>query len=220
MKRTVIGLALVGAMAAGVYAQAAQEITFFSDPGFRGARFTVTGARTILDLPFIPRSASMQGGGSWEMCNMRDYGGTCRTVTESNRDLNFTVVRSIRPANYGGGGWNNSGWREIARLNVRDRYDRDTVAVRSNELFREVKVCAERKTVRIRRAEVQLGNGYWQRMFVPLVLSPGRCSNEIDLMGNARRIRALRFDYEAWTPGVSRGTIVVHARPHVEIQPR
>lgn len=220
MKSKVIGIALAGAMAAGVYAQTAQEITFFSDPSFRGARFTVTGPRTILDLPFIPRSAALQGGGTWSMCNMREYAGTCRTISESDRDLNFTVVRSIRPIDSGSGGWSNAGWREIARQSVRDRNDRDTIPVRSNELFREVKVCAERNILRIRRAEVQLGNGYWQRMFVPPVLAPGKCSKDIDLMGNARRIRALRFEYEAWTPGIARGTIVVHARPNVQIQPR
>jgi hypothetical protein len=220
MKRKLIALTLAGAMAAGVYAQTAQEITFFSDPGFRGARFTVTGPRTILDLPFIPRSAALQGGGTWSVCNMREYAGTCRTISDSERDLNFTVVRSLRPLNQGSGGGSFDNWREIARLNVRDRVDRDTVNVRTNELFREVKVCAEHNTVRIRRAEVQLGNGYWQRMFVPLALTPGNCSDAIDLMGNARRIRAVRFEYEAWTAGIARGTVTVKALPYVEKQPR
>jgi hypothetical protein len=222
MKNMVIGLAFAGAMAAGVCAQTAQEITFFADPGFRGARFTVTGPRTILDLPFIPRSAALKGGGSWSVCNMREYGGTCRTIADSDRDLNFTVIRSVRPLNEGSGSgdWANAAWREIARLNVRDRADRDTAYVRTNDLFREVKVCAERNTIRIRRAEVQLGNGYWQRMFVPLALTPGNCSEAIDLMGNARRIRAVRFEYEAWTAGIARGTVVVKALHYVEKQPR
>ncbi len=219
MRKLALAAIFAGAMATGVYAQVAQEVTFFSDPGFRGARFTVTGPRTTLDIPFIPRSAAMQGGGSWTMCNMRDYAGTCKTINDSDRDLNFTVVRSIRPANYGGGGGGGN-WREIGRLNVRDRADRDTLYVRSNDLFREVKVCAERNTVRIRRAEVQLGNGKWQRLFVPLALAPGRCSDGIDLMGEGRRIRAFKFDYEAWSPGMARATVVVQALPHVERQPR
>lgn len=219
MRRIVACVFLATGMAAGVHAQRAQEITFYSEPGFRGAQFTVTGPRTVLDIPFTPRSAMLQGG-SWQVCNMRDYAGTCRSISDNNRDLNFTVIRSIRPTNYGGGSGAGGNWREIARLNVRDRADHDTVGVRGNDLYREVKVCAERNTIRIRRAEVQLGNGQWQRMFLPLALSAGDCSNAIDLLGNARRIRALRFEYEAWTAGVARGTVVVKALPSVEKQPR
>jgi hypothetical protein len=222
MRKQLMALTLAGVMAVGAYAQQAQEITFFADPGFSGARFTVTGPRTILDLPFIPRSAALQGGGSWSMCDMREYGGTCKTITDSNRDLNFSAVRSVRPlSNSGGGGASeNAAWREIARLDVRDRADRDIAYVRTKDVFREVKVCAERNTIRIRRAEVQLGDGYWQRMFVPLTLTPGNCSDAIDLVGDARRIRAVRFEYEAWTAGIARGTVVVKALPYVEKQPR
>lgn len=221
MRKFATGLLFCG-LATLAHAQAAQEITFFSDPGYSGARFTVTGPRLYLDIPFVPRSAALQGGGSWQICNAREYRGACEVIRESDRELRFTAVRSARPMSgggNGGGSWDGN-WREIGRLNVRDRADRDMLYVRSNELFREVKICAERNTVRIRRAEVQLGNGKWQRMFVPLALSPGDCSNGIDLMGNARRIRALQFDYEAWSPGMARATIVVKALPHVERQPR
>ncbi|MBL0924925.1 MAG: hypothetical protein IBJ12_10735 [Sphingomonadaceae bacterium] len=217
MRRHWIMIALAGAMAVGAYAQQAQEITFYSNEGYSGARFTVTGPRTILDLPFTPRSAMLQGGGSWELCPQRSYDGGCWTITQSERSFRYPQVRSIRPASTGG---TYDNWREIARLDVRDRADRDTAYVRTNDLFREVKVCAERNTVRIRRAEVQLGNGYWQRMFVPLALTPGNCSDAIDLMGNARRIRAVRFEYESWTAGIARGTVTVKALPYVERQPR
>ena len=216
MKRTLWALSLAAVSAAAVAAQQAQEITFYSNEGYSGARYTVTGPRTILDLPFEPRSAALQGGGSWEICPARDYAGTCQQISENSRNLRVWAIRSIRPAAASA----SSGWRELARLNVRDRADRDQVSVRSNELFREVKLCAERNPIRIRRAEVQLGNGTWQRMFVPLVITPGDCSNAVDLIGDARRIRALRFEYEAWSPGIARGTIVVQALPNVERQPR
>ncbi|MGH8336044.1 MAG: hypothetical protein ACRETL_04300, partial [Gammaproteobacteria bacterium] len=178
MRNVAIGLLFCG-LATLAQAQVAREITFFSDPGYRGARYTVTGPRTNLSIPFVPRSALLQGGASWEICNSRDYRGTCNTLRDSTRDLRFAVIRSARPHSYGGGGFGN--WREIGRLNVRDRADRDTLYVRSNELFREVKVCSVRNTLRIRRAEVQLGNGNWQRMFVPPVLTSGRCSSSTDL---------------------------------------
>lgn len=214
--RKQVMVAVLAGMAVAAVAQQAQEITFFSNPGYSGARFTVTGPRTILDLPFTPRSAMMKGGGSWEMCPGRDYAGPCRTINDSQRDLNYATIRSIRPANAVG----ISPWREIARLNVRDRQDRDRVSVNDGRVYRQVMVCAERNTVRIRRAEVQLGNGTWQRLFLPVALSAGACSKGIDLLGGARRIRALQFDYEAWSPGIARGTISVRALPNVTPQPR
>lgn len=216
MKRAFWALSLAAAAAVAVSAQQAQEITFFSNEGYSGARFTVTGPRTILDLPFEPRSAALQGGGRWEICPARDYGGSCQQIGENSRNLRVGSIRSIRPVASAA----SAGWREIARLDVRDRADRDQVGVRSNELFREVKLCAERNPIRMRRAEVQLGNGTWQRLFVPLVIAPGNCSDGVDLIGNARRLRALRFEYEAWSPGIARGTIVVQALPQAERQPR
>lgn len=197
----------------------AQEITFFSNPGMSGARFTVTGPRTNLSIPYEPRSAALQGGGSWQICSETDYRGKCLVIAATMRELNFGPVRSIRrldtttPAP--------SPWKEIARLDVRDRADRDTVGSTDRcSLFREIKVCSERNTIRIRRAEVQLGNGQWQRLFVPLALEQGRCSDDIKLLGNVRRIRAVRFKFEAWTLGIARGIISVKALPHVQVQPR
>jgi hypothetical protein len=158
----------------------------------------------------------MQGGGAWEMCPGRDYAGACQTINDSVRELNFTTIQSIRPASVA----SIAPWREIARLDVRDRQDRDRVTVNDGVLYRQVMVCAERNTVRIRRAEVQLGNGQWQRMFLPVALAAGECSKGVDLLGGKRRIRALQFDYEAWSPGVARGTISVRALPNVTPQPR
>ena len=92
--------------------------------------------------------------------------------------------------------------------------------MRDNQPYREVMVCAERSTIRLRRAEVQFDNGRWQRLFLPLALAEGKCSKAIELEGGGRRIRALRFDYEAWKPGISRGTVVVRALPKVTPQSR
>jgi hypothetical protein len=215
-------LAIVAAaIAASVstQAQAAQEVTFFSNTGMSGARFTVTGPRTRLSLPYVPRSAVLQGGGSWQICSANDFGGKCTVIGEDQRNLNFGTIRSIRPLNATSP--SPGPWQEIARLNVRDRADRDfAVSTDTQSRFREIKVCSERSTIRIRRAEVQLGNGTWQRLFLPLALNEGQCSDGIGLFGDGRRIRAVRFEYEAWTAGMERGTISVKALPKAEVQPR
>lgn len=81
-------------------------------------------------------------------------------------------------------------------------------------------VCAERSTIRLRRAEVQFDNGRWQRLFLPSRSPRGKCSKAINLEGGGRAIRALRFDFEAWKPGISRGTVVVRVLSKVTHQPR
>lgn len=205
-------------MAGPAFAQQSRELTFFSNPGFSGARFTVTGPRTTLNLPFTPRSAVLRGDGSWQICGSRDYRSPCQSIDANQRDLRlgFAQVRSVRPASAS----SSSPWREISRLNVRDRATTDTVSVNDRQLYRAVKICAERNALRIRRAEVRLGRRQWQRLFVPLALAPGKCSNEIDLLGKGRRITALRFDYEAWSPAWRGGTLVVSGLPAVQAQPR
>lgn len=205
-------------LASPVQAQVAREITFFSGPGMSGARFTVTGPRTNLSIPYIPRSAILQGGGSWQICSAANYRGRCEVINSDRRDLSFGPIRSIRqPAAVPAP----SPAREIARLSVRDRADRDTAYSTDRQtMFREVQVCSERSTIRIRRAEVQFGNGTWQRLFLPLTLEHGECSKPVDLLGNGRRIRAVRFEYETWTAGMRRGVISVKALPFVTAQPR
>lgn len=104
-------------------------------------------------------------------------------------------------------------WVELARLIVNDRADQDIARIADGGRYSEIMVCGERQVIRIRRAEVQLDDGGWQRLFLPLTLAPGECSRGIDLLGAGRQIRAVRFDYEAWSPGIARGTVVVRAKP-------
>lgn len=218
MKSVLILLAAASVPAAAA-AQMPQEITFFSNTGMTGARFTVTGQRNYLDLPYIPRSASLQAGGTWQICSGSNFSGRCERIRSNQLTLNFGQIRSIRPIETTAP--NDGIWREVARLNVRDRSVGDTVLVTDRVTkFREVKICSERGLIRIRHAEVQLGNGHWQRLFVPLILGPGRCSDAVDLLGQGRRLRYVRVQYHSWIPGMSHGTVTVKALPYVQIQPR
>lgn len=217
MNRALLVLSVILLWMIGAHAQPAPELTLFSNPGFSGAQFTVTGPRTKLSIPFKPRSAIVKGGGAWEVCRGQDYKAGCVTISSKERDLQMGLlgINSARPL-----GMSADPWREVARLNVRDRAEQDTARIGDGGSFTQIMVCAERNTVRLRRAEVQLSDQRWQRLFVPLALDPGKCSKGIDLLNGPRQIRAVRFDYEAWSPGFTSGTIVVKALPHVEVQPR
>lgn len=213
-----VALALAAVGTAVAQSGSAQEMTFFSNSGMSGGRFTVTGTRNNLDLPFVPRSLILQGDGRWEVCSEENQRGRCETISANQREFTFGQVRSVTalPATAA-----ISNWREIAQLNVRDRADRDLLPSNDRQTrFSQIKVCSERNTVRIRRAEAQLGNRRWQRLFIPLTLSNGECSNAIDIVGSDRRIRAVRFEYETWSAGMERGTISVKALPQVTVQPR
>lgn len=77
------------------------EITFFSNPGFSGARFTVTGPRTNVNMPYAVRSVIVLRGESWEVCARTEY-RNCTTLTASARNVNM-MVRSARPFDDFGG---------------------------------------------------------------------------------------------------------------------
>lgn len=77
-------------------ARASQEMTVFSNPGYSGAQFTVTGPRETLNIPFQARSILLREGGSWQICSANHYGGGCQTISSSTRDLNITLA-SARP---------------------------------------------------------------------------------------------------------------------------
>lgn len=77
------------------------QITFFSNAGFSGARFTVTGPRTNVLIPYPVRSVVVLQGERWEVCSRTEY-RSCTTLTASSRSVNM-IVRSARPIDEFGG---------------------------------------------------------------------------------------------------------------------
>jgi len=180
-------------------------ITFFSSPNFGGARFTVTGPRQNVRVPFKVRSVILRQGDRWQVCSRTDY-RTCTQVTNSDRSLSM-AIRSVRPLSYGPPVMP-SPWREIARLNVRQGVLWDSTQVSNNQRYRQLILCAERNVVRIARFDAFFNNGQRQIFRNPLVLRPGQCSRGMDLQGQNRRLRSLSFTYQGWNPAY-RGAVVV-----------
>ncbi len=98
LKVSAIALAVAILLPAGASAQRSGQLTFYSDIGFRGQSYTVTGPRTNVSVPFSIRSAQVAPGESWEICTSTEYGGRCQTIAESIANAALTV-RSARPAN-------------------------------------------------------------------------------------------------------------------------
>jgi len=77
-------------------AQRAGEITFFSQIGFQGRSFTVTGPRETLHLGWPARSARIRAGDSWDVCTQTRFRG-CQRITSTQGNIRW-VVASVRPA--------------------------------------------------------------------------------------------------------------------------
>jgi hypothetical protein len=86
-------------------------------------------------------------------------------------------------------------WQTIGTRNVDGTIDRETIRVRGNERFRELRICASRRPIRILGANVDFANGGSQDLNATSILSAGECSRPIDLRGRARDITQVRMTY-------------------------
>lgn len=79
----------------GAEAQRRGEMTFFSNMSYSGARYTVTGPRENVSIPFPIRSVIVAPGERWEICSRTGY-RDCIMISENIANLRRTVA-SARP---------------------------------------------------------------------------------------------------------------------------
>lgn len=89
------------ALACVVAAPAAAEIAMFSQRNFQGARYALE--TESANMSFSPRSVRVASGQAWQICPRPFFGGDCRTISQSDGNLNLPrafsgIVRSARPA--------------------------------------------------------------------------------------------------------------------------
>jgi hypothetical protein len=87
------------------------------------------------------------------------------------------------------------GWETIGSREVNGGVDRDSIAVRGNERFRAIRLCANRRPVRLIDADVEFSNGGTQDMQAASLLSVGECTRPLNLNGNRRDIARVRLTY-------------------------
>lgn len=97
--RRIAGMALVALLVlpVGAAAQRAGELTLFSEIGFRGQAYTVTGTRSNIFLFFTVRSARLAPGDAWEVCPNIGFRGECNVIRENQGNVAWRVG-SVRPA--------------------------------------------------------------------------------------------------------------------------
>jgi hypothetical protein len=104
------------------------------------------------------------------------------------------------------------GWETIGTRNVNGTIDRETIRVRGNERFRALRICAQRRPVRILGANVDFANGGSQDLNATSILSAGECSRPIDLRGKARDITQVRMTYAKFKIFSRTPVLIVQAR--------
>jgi hypothetical protein len=87
------------------------------------------------------------------------------------------------------------GWETIGSRAVNGGLDRDVIAVRGNERFRAIRLCANRRPVRLIDVDVDYANGTRQDMQAAALLSPGECTRPLNLNGKRRNITHVRLAY-------------------------
>jgi hypothetical protein len=87
-------------------------------------------------------------------------------------------------------------WRTIAYKTVASGTDRDTINVRGNQRFRQVRLCVLSAPIRMRDFDVRFDNGGHQDVQVRQRIAAGTCTRNIDLSGQRRDIERVRLVYE------------------------
>ncbi len=87
-------------------------------------------------------------------------------------------------------------WDVIGVRDVRDRTDRDTIAVEGHRQFQRIKFCVYRQPVHFYDLDVQYRNGGHQDVDVRQRINPGQCTRVIDLNGDDRDIASISMLYE------------------------
>ncbi|MBS0502977.1 MAG: hypothetical protein JSS55_04075 [Proteobacteria bacterium] len=88
------------------------------------------------------------------------------------------------------------GWRVIGFKTVGMGTDRDTIRVRGNERFRQVRLCSYNRPIRLLDFGVRFANGGRQDLQVRNRIAPNSCTRAIDLRGQARNIDQVELTYE------------------------
>lgn len=87
------------------------------------------------------------------------------------------------------------GWETIGSREVNGGLDRDVIAVRGNDRFRAIRLCANRRPVRLIDVDVDYANGTRQDMQAASLLRAGECTRALNLNGKRRDITNVRLSY-------------------------
>lgn len=89
-----------------------------------------------------------------------------------------------------------SAWTQVGVREVRDRTERDTIALEGARRFDRIKLCVYRNPVHFLDLDVRFANGGHQDVSLRTRINPGECTRAINLEGNDRNITTVSMVYE------------------------
>jgi hypothetical protein len=104
------------------------------------------------------------------------------------------------------------GWHELGRVHVRDNAEKDLAFLKDGDDVVEVRVCAEGNAIRLRNAELWMSGDKRQKLWLPLVLGAGKCSDPVKVQGGPIRVTHLALEYEAMSLGAEGAHLSVYGK--------
>jgi hypothetical protein len=141
---------------------------------------------------------------------MRALAGLCLSVcvfatTAANAEAPAPKVAPTKPQL-------SQGWHELGRVHVRDSAEKDLAVLHDGEDVVEIRVCAEGNAIRLRNAELWMSGDKRQKLWLPLVLRAGKCSDPSKVQGGPIRVTHLALEYEAMGLGVEGAHLSIYGK--------
>ena len=108
------------------------------------------------------------------------------------------------------------GWRKLGRVHVRDNAEKDLAFLNDGDDVVEIRVCAERNAIRLRNAELWMSGDKRQKLWLPLVLGSGKCSNPSKVKGGPIRVTHLALEYKAMSLDAKGAHLSIYGRKRNE----
>jgi hypothetical protein len=89
------------------------------------------------------------------------------------------------------------GWVVVGRQHVRDNAEKDLAVLDADKPLMKIRVCATENSIRLRNATAWLPRDERQKLWLPLILEAGKCSDPIDVKGAPERVTHIALEYEA-----------------------
>ncbi|MBL8419033.1 MAG: hypothetical protein JNK92_00190 [Dechloromonas sp.] len=104
------------------------------------------------------------------------------------------------------------GWHELGRIHVRDNAEKDLAFLHDGDDVVEIRVCAERNSIRLRNAESWMSGDKRQKLWLPLVLGAGKCLDPSKVQGGPIRVTHLALEYEAMSLGTEGAHLSIYGK--------
>jgi hypothetical protein len=104
------------------------------------------------------------------------------------------------------------GWHELGRVHVRDNAEKDLAFLKDGDDVVEVRMCADGNAIRLRNAELWMSGDKRQKLWLPLILGAGECSDPIKVQGGPIRVTHLALEYEAMSLGAEGAHLSIYGK--------